>query len=130
MDFELGMGFLAGQFLIHNSKYVGHRVQAWLRVSSEPRGAQRAVGEGTAGEGAVDDLDLFAPRVEDEPVLADDRAAAQGVDADLTLLPGRYAFPPANGDLLQLPPPSLGRGPREKQGGARGRVLLVPVVRL
>src|SRR5215211_7998046 len=59
-------------------EHVGHRVQAWLRVSGEARGPQGAVGEGAAGEGAVDDLDLLSTRVEDEPVLSDHCAAAQG----------------------------------------------------
>ena len=39
----------------------------------------RAVGEGAPRKGAVDDLDLLAAGVEDEPVLPDDRATAQGM---------------------------------------------------
>src|SRR5918994_1603924 len=70
-------------------QHVGHRVKARLRVRDEPCGPEGAVGEGAAGEGPVDDLDLLSARVEDEPVFADHRAAAQGVDTDLTLLAGR-----------------------------------------
>src|SRR5919112_309408 len=109
-------------------EHVGHRVEAWLRVSGEARGPQGAVGEGAAGEGAVDDLDLLSPRGEDEPVLSDHCAAAQGVDADLTFLPGGQTLPPVDRDLVQILSPALGRGTGKKQGRARGRVLLVVVV--
>ena len=96
-------------------KHVGHGVEAGLCIGGEPGGAEGAVGEGAAGEGAVCDLDLFATRVEDETVLAYDRAAAQGVDADLTLSPGRETFPPVDRDLVQvLPLPSAAARARNR----------------
>src|SRR5215211_1945624 len=109
-------------------EHVGHGVQAGLRVRGEPRGPEGAFGEGAAREGAVDDLDLLSTRVEDEPVLPYYRAAAQGVDADLTFLPGSQTLPPVDRDLVQILPPAFCCGTGEKQGRARGRILLVPVV--
>src|SRR5215218_1469292 len=109
-------------------EHIGHGVQARLRVRDEPRGPESAVGEGAAGDGAVDDLDLLAPRVEDEPMLPDYRAAAQGVDTDLTLLPGCHTLPPVDRGLLKVLFSSLGGGVREKQGRSRWCVLLVFVV--
>src|SRR5215213_4060543 len=125
-----GSGGFGHTFLSEVLEHVGHRVQAGLRVRDEPRGPQGAVGEGATGEGAVDDLDLLSARVEDEPMFSDYGAAAQGVDADLTFSSGCRTLPPVDGDLVQVPIPSLVRGPREKQRGARGRVLLVLVVGL
>ena len=94
---------------------VGHGIEAGTRVCGETGGAERAVGEGAAGEGAVCDLDFFAARVEDETVLAYDRAAAQGVDADLALPPGRETFPPVDRDLVQvLPLPSAAARARNR----------------
>src|SRR5215210_6232703 len=111
------------------SQHVAHRVQAWLRRCDEPRCPQRSRGEGAPGEGAVDHLDLLARSVEDDAVLADDGPAADGVDPDLALPARRPALPPVDGDVGEIPPPALGRGPREEERRARGRVRLVPVVR-
>ena len=55
----------------------------------------------------MDDLDLLATRVEDESVLPDYRSAAQGMDADLTLLPGRQTLPPVDCDLVQILSPAF-----------------------
>src|SRR5215218_1247898 len=132
-DFAWDQGYVGSVghvFLSEVLEHVGHRVQAWLRVSDEARGPQGAVGEGAAGEGAVDDLDLLSTRVEDEPVLPDHRAAPQGVNADLTFLSGRQTLPPVDRDLVQILPPALCCGAGEKQGRARGRILLAPVVGL
>ena len=43
-----------------------HGVEAWFRPSGELRGPESPVGEGAAGEGAVDYLDFFALGVEDD----------------------------------------------------------------
>src|SRR5215208_4949889 len=128
---DQGYGGSVGHvFLSEVFEHVGHRVQAGLRVRRESRGPEGAVGEGAAGEGAVGDLDLPPPRVEGEPVLPDHRAAAQRVDSDLTFLPGRQTLPPVDDDLVQVHCSSFGGRAGEKQGCARGRVLLGPVVGL
>src|SRR5688572_15992202 len=130
-DFAWDQGYVGSVghvFPSEVSEHVGHRVQTGLRIRGEARGPESPVGEGAAGEGAVDDLELLSTRVEDEPVLPDNRAAAQGVDADLTFLPGCQTLPPVDDDLVQVPLSALGGGPGEKQGCAGGRVLLVPVV--
>src|SRR5688572_4827108 len=132
-DFAWDQGYVGSVghvFPSEVSEHVGHRVQAGLRVRGEARGPESAVGEGAAGEGAVDDLDLFATRVEDEPGLPYYRAAAQGVDADLTPLAGGQTLPSVDRDLVQTLSPSPGCGTGEKQGRAGGRILLVFVVGL
>src|SRR5829696_7678234 len=113
-----------------STQHVAHRVQARLRPGDEARCPQGASGEGAAGEGAVGYLDLLAVRVEDHAVLADDDAAAQGVDADLTLLARRAALAPVDGDLVEIVLSPLRGGPRQEERRTRRGVHLVPVVRL
>src|SRR5215208_3036309 len=113
-----------------STQHVAHRVQARLRPGDEARCPQRASGEGAAGEGAVGYLDLLAVRVEDHAVLADDGAAAQGVDADLTLFARRAALAPVDRDLVEILLSPLRGGPRQEERCTRRGVRLVPVVRL
>src|SRR5215208_1356047 len=113
-----------------STQHVAHRVEARLRPGGEASGPQSARGEGAAGEGAVGYLDLFAVRVEDHAVLADDGAAAQGVDADLTLLTRRSTLAPEDRDLVEVPPTPLRGCPRQQERCARRGVHFVPVVRL
>src|SRR5215212_239946 len=126
-DFARDQGYVGSvghKFLSEVFEHVGHRVQAWLRVSGEARGPQGAVGEGAAGEGAVNDLDLLSARIEDEPVLPYYRAAAQGVDADLTFLPGRQTLPPVDSDLVQILSPAFCRGTGENRAVPEGASFL------
>ena len=64
-------------------QHVLHVVDASWFVGEPAGGADGTVGEGVAAAGFVGELDALADVGEDDGVVADDIAAADGVDADL-----------------------------------------------
>src|SRR5689334_6872695 len=77
-------------FTIQNSKllqpqHVLHVVEAGGLVVGPEGGAQGAAGEGFAAGSFVGEFDALALRGVDDGVIADDVAAAHGVDPDLVL---------------------------------------------
>lgn len=64
------------------SEDVEHIVEAWCLLGEPGGGAEGAVSEGMAVGGFVSELDSFSVSGEDDGVVSDDVAAAQGVDTD------------------------------------------------
>src|SRR5262245_61167437 len=87
--------------------------------------------EEVARRRAVRDLDDLAFRGEEDAVLADDGAAADGVHADLALRPLAHESLATEDEALGiLPAEALGDPLRERDRRAARRVLLLPVVSL
>src|SRR3989304_3116880 len=87
--------------------------------------------KGVPRRGLVRKLDPLARPGEYYRVVADYVAGAYGLYAYLLRPPlAYYALPLVDSHLLEVPFDSVGRDLRDLQGSARGRVLLVPVVRL
>src|SRR5436305_13422285 len=66
-------------------KHVLHVVETGGLAMCPEGGAERPAGEGFAARGFVREFDAFALRGVDDGVIADDIAAADGVDADLRI---------------------------------------------
>ena len=94
-------------------------------MSGQPGGgADGAEGEGVARGGAVGQFHGFAVGGKEHGVVADDVAAADGVEADFLF--GAFAGESGaaiDGDVLEVPAVPLGGGFAEEEGGAGGGVL-------
>ena len=102
-----------------------------MAAGDPQRRAHRADGEGVARRRAVGDLDAVAVAEEEDGVVADDVAAAQGLDADLVGAAGAdVAVARVAGGRRQVAAGRLGERLSQVQRGPRGGVLLVPVVGL
>ena len=74
---------IAGRSEVATAEHVGHGVVAGLLVARPQRRPDRAASEEAAVLGLVSKLDALDRAGEDDRVLADDGAAAQGREADV-----------------------------------------------
>ena len=71
--------FLAHQAIdLCQAEHILHAVEAWPLFREPLGGANSAAGEGVAAVGAVDEFESLADAAEDDGVLADDVAGADG----------------------------------------------------
>ena len=114
-----------------HSQDVEHRVQPWRLAGQPLGGADSAVGEGPAVEGAVGQRDLLVAGGEQQGVLADDLAAAQGGKADRAGRAGTgVAVATADHHVFEPDPTAARHRPAQADGGAGGSVHFLAVVHL
>src|SRR5438552_15354360 len=120
---------MVGRALQAEAEDVAHVVEARLAADDPERRANGADREGVARAGAVGDLDAVAVAQEHDRVIADDVAAAQGLDADLAGAAGAdVAVARVAGGRRQVSARALRDGFGQAQGGAGRRVFLAAVV--
>ena len=110
---------------------VCHIVEAGGAALEPLGGFEGALGEGGAGGGLVGELDALFVCGEDDGVVTDDGAAAEGVDGDLSARAlADDAVAAVDGLVIEVDAAALGEGLGKAEGGAAGCVLLVAVVHL
>src|SRR5262245_31772706 len=118
-------------WLAAEPQHVAHVVEAGLAADDPEGGAHGADGEGVAGARAVGDLEAIAVPQEEHGVVADDVAAAQGLDADLARAArADVAVAGVAGRRRQVAAGRVGQLLGQPERGARRCVLLSAVVGL